>query len=137
MWSFFFGNTYYMLWLNIARRHASYTVDVYLIKDHPTLGRAGSLIEVPPGYARNTLIPQQYGLLMGEGEYRKKLPILYERRMTQVSKVTPRMILAEKNKYLEYDVVGVEKWLAEKQHLTRIAAADHPANNAIAGSLSA
>lgn len=79
-------------------------VDVYLIKDHPKLGKAGSVVEVKPGYARNVLVPNNFALLMGEGIYRKKLPVLYEKELSKAVNITQKMIMDEKSRWLEYEV---------------------------------
>ena len=46
-------------------------VEVILRKDVADLGRAGELVRVKPGYARNYLIPQGIALLATEGNRRR------------------------------------------------------------------
>ncbi len=46
-------------------------VEVILRKDVVDLGRAGELVKVRPGYARNYLIPQGIALLATEGNRRR------------------------------------------------------------------
>ncbi len=46
-------------------------VEVILRKDVVDLGRAGEMVQVRPGYARNYLIPQRIALLATEGNRRR------------------------------------------------------------------
>lgn len=46
-------------------------VDVILRKDVADLGRAGEMVQVRPGYARNYLVPQGIGLLATPGNRRR------------------------------------------------------------------
>ncbi len=46
-------------------------VEVILRKDIADLGRAGEIVQVKPGYARNYLIPQGMALLATEGNRRR------------------------------------------------------------------
>lgn len=106
------------------RRNASYSVDVYLIKDHATLGKAGSVIEVKPGYARNVLLPQKYAILMGEGEFRKQVPILYEKKLSKDSKITKKVIIDEKERFLSLQVPMAEDWLQKLTAIDNVAGSD-------------
>ena len=112
------------------KRYASYTVDVYLLKAHPKLGPAGSVVAVAPGYARNVLLPDQQAILMGEGPFRKNLPVLFEKKQDgkTMQKVSVQMILAEKELWLntaEEDVRSVSQWLLELDSLvTRTTSAE-------------
>jgi len=57
-------------------------VELILRKDVMDLGRAGELIQVRPGYARNYLIPQGLALLATEGNRRR---FDHERRQIEQS----------------------------------------------------
>jgi ribosomal protein L9 len=60
----------------------------------------GTVVEVKPGYARNFLVPKGMALYMGEGPFRKVLPILHQGKKTQQQRITPVMIKEEMEKYL-------------------------------------
>ena len=60
-------------------------MEVILLKDFSSLGDAGDIVNVKPGYARNMLIPQGIALRatnknLSAMEERKKLNILREKR---------------------------------------------------------
>lgn len=80
-------------------------VQTYLLEDVPKVGVRGEIVEVKPGFARNYLCRFNKAVLVGEGEYRKQLPILYQRPVdTSHRKITANMIAAEMEKWLNYKV---------------------------------
>ena len=85
---------------NPVRKMATYTVDVYLTRDHPKLGKAGSVVEVQPGHARNVLVPRGLAIQMGEGKFRKHIPILHHRQSTGTEKLSQRAISMEMQKWM-------------------------------------
>jgi len=62
-------------------------VEVILRKDVADLGRAGELVQVRPGYARNYLVPQGMGLVATAGNLRR---FEEERRKVELSAVRER-----------------------------------------------
>lgn len=60
-------------------------VEVILRRDVADLGRAGELVQVKPGYARNYLIPQGIALLATEGNRR-----VFEEERRQVEQAAER-----------------------------------------------
>ncbi|MCG8468220.1 MAG: 50S ribosomal protein L9 [Gemmatimonadetes bacterium] len=73
-------------------------VEVILRKDVADLGRAGELVTVRPGYARNYLIPRGIGLLATEGNRRR---FEEERRQVEQSAQRERDMAAELGARLE------------------------------------
>ena len=63
------------------------------------------MAEVKPGYARNYLVRYGKALLMGEGEYRKTLPILHRLDPSAATKITPKMIADEIQQWLNYEPI--------------------------------
>ena len=60
-------------------------VELILRKDVPDLGRAGEMVQVRAGYARNYLIPQGIGLPATEGNRKS-----FEDERAQVEKAAER-----------------------------------------------
>ncbi len=46
-------------------------MEVILLKDVPSLGKAGSIVNVADGYARNFLIPRELAIIATEGNKRR------------------------------------------------------------------
>lgn len=72
-------------------------VEVILRKDVADLGRAGEMVTVRPGYARNYLIPQGIGLLATEGnrkrfeEERRQIEQSAEREREQATELAGKL----------------------------------------------
>jgi len=80
-------------------------VEVILRKDVADLGRAGELVQVRPGYARNYLIPQGMGLLATASNRRR---FEEERRQVEQSAVRERDEAAEVATTLEGQAVTLK-----------------------------
>ena len=96
-----------------SRRMASHKVEVYLTEDIEALGRkgtphpftlifAGQVVQVKPGYARNFLVRFGKAVYMGEGAYRKSLPILHRVDVSESKNVSPQMVQEEVQKWLHF-----------------------------------
>lgn len=46
-------------------------MEVILLKDVPSLGKAGSIVNVSDGYARNFLIPREFAIVATEGNKKR------------------------------------------------------------------
>ncbi|KAI3651566.1 hypothetical protein MP228_002869 [Amoeboaphelidium protococcarum] len=99
-------------------RHASYTVEVYLIRNHPKLGNPGTVVEVEPAYARNVLVPKGYALMMGEGSYRKVLPEMNKQTRVSERAITPKYIQSELRLLLQSNAPTAQQFL--DQHVALV-----------------
>lgn len=103
------------LLLHTAKRHASYNVEVYLLQDIPTLGLAGQVCEVKPGYARNYLLPKRMAVYVGQDKYTKTLPIFHKGSATKSQLISLDMISREIARLTRGDdVLSMDAFLAHE-----------------------
>jgi hypothetical protein len=73
-----------------------------LTQDIAQLGKAGQVVAVKPGFARNFLVRFGKAVYMGDGLFRKHLPVLHRVDVSEALTVTPRMIQDEIQKWLSF-----------------------------------
>lgn len=80
-------------------------IELLLKKDVPKLGRTGNFVKVKPGYARNYLIPQGFGVIATKENIRQ-VEIVKKRLLQQ--EVLEKEQLAELAKELEKAACNIE-----------------------------
>ena len=76
-----------------------------MVKNHPTLGKPGEIVQVKNGYARNYLIPRKYAIAVTTGNL-KQVEVIKQRQFTAEEKRKERMLkLAEKLSRISVDLV--------------------------------
>ncbi|KAI3638231.1 hypothetical protein MIR68_003842 [Amoeboaphelidium protococcarum] len=111
-------------------RYASYTVEVYLIRNHSKLGKPGTVVEVEPAYARNVLVPKGYALMMGEGQYRKVLPEMHKQTRVSERAITPKYIQSELRLLLQSNAPTAQQFLDQHVALVQQNSSDVVQSNA-------